>query len=61
MDKKLLKGKGVSITESLKKDRMIKLNEARETYGFRNVWTSYGKIFYKDEKNPSSKYLVYYD
>ena len=36
-NKKLLKGKGVSITESLTKDRMAKLTEARETYGFRNV------------------------
>ena len=60
-NKKLLKGKGASITESLTKDRMAKLNEARETYGFRNVWTSDGKIFFKDEKNPSSKPLVYYD
>ena len=60
-NKKLLKGKGVSITESLTKDRMAKLNEARETYGFRNVWTSNGKIFFKDEKNSSSIPLVYYD
>ena len=60
-NKKLLKGKGVSITESLTKDCIAKLNEARETYGFRNVWTSDGKIFFKDEKNPSSKPLVYYD
>ena len=60
-NRKLLKGKGVSITESLTKDGMAKLNEARETYGFRNVWTSDGKIFFKDEKNPSGKPLVYYD
>ena len=46
-DKKLLKGKGVSITESLSKDLMVKLNEARETYGFRSVWTSDGKIFFQ--------------
>ena len=52
-NKKLLKGKGVSITESLTKDRMAKLNEARETYGFRNVWNS--------DSNPSSKPLVYCD
>ena len=32
---------------------MANLNEARETYGFRNVWTSDDKIFFKDEKNPS--------
>ena len=60
-NKKLLKEKVVSITESLTKDRMAKLNEARENYGFRNVWTSDGKIFFKDEKNPSSQPLVYYD
>ena len=60
-NEKLLKGKGVSITESLTKDCMAKLKEARETYGFRNVWTNDGKIFFKDEKNPSSKPLVYYD
>ena len=57
-NKKFLKGKGASITESLTKDFMVKLNEARETYGFKNVWTSDGKIFFKDEKNPSSKPLV---
>ena len=40
---------------------MAILNEARETYGFRNVWTSDGKIFIKDEKKPSNKPIVYYD
>ena len=60
-NKKWLKGKGVSITKSLTKDRMAKLNEARETYGFRNVWTRDAKIFFKDEKNPSSKLLVHSD
>ena len=60
-NKKLLKGEGVTVTESLKKDCMAKLNEARKTYGFRNVWNSDGKIYFKDEKNPSSKPLVYYD
>ena len=44
---KLLKGKGVSITESLTKDHMAKLNQARENNGFRNVRTSDGKIFFK--------------
>ena len=47
----MLKGKGVSITESLTKDCMALLNEAREIYGFKNVWTSDGKIFFKDGKN----------
>ena len=32
---------------------MAKLNNERETYDFRNVWTSDGKIQFKDEKNPS--------
>ena len=50
-NKKLLKGKGVSITESLTKDCMALLNETREIYGFKNVWTSAGKIFFKDGKN----------
>ena len=59
-NKKLLKGKGVLITESLTKERMVKLNEPSETYRFRNVWTSNGKIFFKDEKSPSRKPLVYY-
>ena len=36
-NKKLLKGKGVSITENLTKYRMTKLNEAREAYGFKNL------------------------
>ena len=60
-NKKLLNGKDVSITESLTKDRMVKLNEARETCDFKNVWTSDGKMFFKDEKNPSSKLQAYYD
>ena len=45
--KKLLKGKGVSITESLTKDHMAKLNEVREIYSYRKFWTSDGKIFVK--------------
>ena len=35
-NKKLLKGKRFSITESLTKDRMAKLNDPTETCGFRN-------------------------
>ena len=60
-NKKLLKGKGVSTTESRTNDCMANLNGTRETYGFRKVWTSDGKIFFIDEKNPWSKPLVYYD
>ena len=35
--KKHLKGKGISITESLTSFRTNKLEEAREKYGYKNV------------------------
>ena len=57
--KKLLKGKQVSITESLTKRRMAELKEAREKHGFHDVWTSDGKIRYKD--NSDNKIKVFYD
>ena len=57
--KKLLKGKQVSITESLTKRRMAELKEAREKHGFHDVWTSDGKIMYKD--NSDNKIKVFYD
>ena len=44
---KSLRGKSVSITERLRRDRMAKLNETKETYDFRNVWTSDSKIIFK--------------
>ena len=53
--------KGVLTTESLTKDRTAKLNEAREIYSFRKVWTIDEKIFFIDEKNLLSKPLLYYD
>ena len=46
--KKNLKGKKIAIRESLTVTRMKKLNEARERHNFKNVWTSDGKILYKD-------------
>ena len=55
--KKNLKGEKIAITESLTVTRMKKLNEARERYNFKNVWTSDGKILYKDG---SGKIKVYY-
>lgn len=58
-NKKRLKGKKISITESLTKTRMAKLNEAREKFGFRNVWTSDGRILYKEEGKEGTK--LYYD
>ena len=61
MNKKFLKEKGLWIMETLTKDCMGKLNKARETYSFRSVWANDGKIFMKDEENPSSKPFVYYN
>ena len=55
--KKKLKGKKIAITQSLTFTRMNKLNEARERYNFKNVWTSDGKILYKDG---SEKFKIYY-
>ena len=57
--KKLLKDSGVSITESLTAFRMKKLNNARETFGFRNVWTVNGRIFYSENGSQHAK--VYYN
>ena len=48
-NKKRLKGKNMSITESLTKIRMSALKEARNKFGYSNVWTADGKIMYKDE------------
>ena len=36
-----LKGKTVSITESLTKRRVVELKKAREMYGFKNVWSQF--------------------
>ena len=57
--KKLLKDSGVSITESLTAFRMKKLNNARETFGFRNVWTVDKRIFYPENGFQHAK--VYYN
>ena len=39
---------------------MSVLNEAREKYGFKNVWTYDGRILYKDN-NDGQKIKIYYD
>ena len=59
MNKKCLKGKGKSITESLTAFRMQKLKNARDEHGFFNVWTVDGKIMFKNSEN--GKPNVYYD
>ena len=57
-NKRKLKGKNMSITESLTKIRVSKLNEARDLYNRNNVWTYDGRIMVKNENNRIS---VYYD
>ena len=54
--KKYLKGRGISITESLTSFSMKKLEEAREKYGFKNVWTTDGRIMFKDANYKPSVY-----
>ena len=58
--KKKLKGKAVSITESLTKGRVVELKKAREMYGFNNVWSRDGKILFSDV-NDRNKVKVFYD
>ena len=57
--KKHLKGKGISITESLTSLRMKTLEEAREKYGFKHVWTIDGRIIFKDGNDKPSVYYGY--
>ena len=58
-NKKLLKGTQVSITESLTAKTVRILKEAREKHESCNVWTTDGKIFYKDGNDNEVK--LYYD
>ena len=56
-NKKLLKGSGVSVTESLTLKRMEHLKKVREQHGFANAWTLDGEIMFKrNDGNPK----VYY-
>ena len=57
-NKQKLKGKHMSITESLTKIHVSKLNEAHDLYNRNNVWTYHRRIMVKDENNRIS---VYYD
>ena len=58
-NKKQLKGKKMSIIESLTELRMSKLKEARDEFGFSNVWSTDGRILYKEEG--SDQIRVYYE
>ena len=53
--KKELKGTNISIIENLTGYRMSVLNEAREKFGFKNVWTYDGRILYKDNNDGQKK------
>ena len=59
MNKKKLKGKGISITESLTVKRMEMLKNAREEHEYKNVWTQDGKILYVDSSD--GKIKLFYD
>ena len=59
-NKKKLKGKRTSVTESLAKTRMEKLQKAKEEHGSRNVWSNDGKILYIDA-NDHNRVNVFYD
>ena len=52
-----LKGTGKTITKSFTTKRISQLNDAREKYGFNNVWSYDGKILYKI----NNEVKVYYD
>ena len=47
VNKKVSKGKNISITESVNKKRVSKLKEAKEQYGFKREWTIDGKFYLK--------------
>ena len=57
-NKKRLKGKNMSITESLTKTRMIALKKARNKFGYSNVLTADGKIMYKEEGDTKTKFIL---
>ena len=57
--KKRLKGKKMSITESLTGLRMSMLKEARDEFGFRNVWSTDSRILYKEEGSDQTR--VHYE
>ena len=57
-NKNKLKGQKISITESLTKIRMDKLRQAKETYGFTNIWKNDEKILFKSDSK--AKPQIYY-
>ena len=59
-NKRKLKGKRFSDTESLTKTRMEKLQKARKDHSLWNVWSNDGKILYIDV-NDHNRMKVFYD
>ena len=59
-NKKILKGKAVSITEKLTKKRITEMKIAPETCGFKNVWSQDGKYLHTDA-NDKNRIKVFYD
>ena len=57
-NKKRLKGKNMSISESLTEIRISALKEARNKFGFSSVWTADRKIMYREG---DTKTKVYFD
>ena len=55
---KNLKRKNIAITDNSTATQMKKSKEAREIYDFKNVWSSDGKILFKDGSGNTS--LFYY-
>ena len=55
-NKKLLKGTGISVTESLTLKTMEKLKKASEQHGFANVCTLDGKIMFKGNDGNAKVY-----
>ena len=53
--KKRLKGTGVFITESLTAEIMRQLKNARDQFGFNNVWSIDGGIMYNDSTTTKPK------
>ena len=48
-NKKNLKGKKIVVTESLTTVRLDLLSKAKDKFGFKNVWTSEGRIFARSD------------
>ena len=59
-NKRKLNGKRISVTESLTKTRMEKLQKAREEHSFQNLWSKDRKILYIDVKD-HNRMKVFFD